>query len=224
MQILWLLAMLPVGVVAGCGAVYILNHIPAAWLCDYGQEPTGVLAEPGAQRISGMPWKLVFSGFFAVCGAYIVTLGGRGMAYAVPLLVCVWLLLMIAVADGKFMVIPDQFVVFLVLMSAAFLPFGARLLDMLKGAAVGAGLMLVVAIVGWLISGREALGFGDVKLMFAIGLCAGFNGTVAIMAAGSVLAGIWFAVGLLTRRLQKTDMLPLGPFLAGAAMAWLVLL
>ncbi len=223
MQILWLVAMLPIGVVAGCGAVYIMNHIPASWLCEYGEEPTGVLAQPGEQRLSGTPWKLVFSAFFTAVGIYLVTLGGHGMTFALPLLVCTWLLFVIAIADGKFMVIPDQFVVFLMLMSVAFMPFGARLSDMLKGAGVGAGLMLVVALIGWMISGRQSLGFGDVKLMLAIGLNTGLYGAVAVMAVASIVSGIWFAVGILRHKHTKNDMKPLGPFLSGAAIAWLVL-
>lgn len=32
-------ASIVLGVIAGCGAVYIFNKMPAAWLCDYGEKP-----------------------------------------------------------------------------------------------------------------------------------------------------------------------------------------
>ncbi len=221
---IWWLLLPPLAVLAGCGAVYVMNHIPASWLCEYGAEPTGILADPQQQRISGSPWKLVFTCFFMVAGLYIFTIGGHGILYGLPLLTAVWLLLMIALADGKFMIIPDQFVVFLMLMSIAFMPFGARLLDMIKGAVTGAGMMLIIALIGWLLSGRESLGFGDVKLMAAIGLNAGFYGTVVILALGSVIAGIWFSFGLLNKKYKREQMLPLGPFLAGSAIGWMILM
>ena len=43
-------------------------------------------------------------------------------------------------------------------------------IDMLLGMCVGAGLFLFITWVGSLIAGKEAMGFGDVKLMGALGL------------------------------------------------------
>ena len=38
------LAAIFVGVLEGNGAVYAFNHLPAKWLCDYGEEPSAELS------------------------------------------------------------------------------------------------------------------------------------------------------------------------------------
>ena len=43
-------------------------------------------------------------------------------------------------------------------------------IDMLLGMIAGAGIFLFITLVGGLIAGKEAMGFGDVKLMGALGL------------------------------------------------------
>ena len=45
------LGAIAVGTIAGNGAVYFFNRIPARWLCDYGQEPDEELLHPTRQRV-----------------------------------------------------------------------------------------------------------------------------------------------------------------------------
>lgn len=228
-----MLVVIPFAVIGGNGLVYVFNHIPASWLCDYGKEPEGHLAEIerrraegdlGAQRLSGSPWKLVLTGFFLIAGLYMCTMGGHGIVYVVPLLIILWLLMLIAVSDGIYMIIPDQFVVFLMLMSVALLPFGRGIKDMLFGALAGAGLMLLVALVGFFLTGRESLGFGDVKLMAAVGLITGFYECIGIMVVASILSSLYFLFCLATKRCDAKSLKPLGPYLAGVTMASIILL
>jgi leader peptidase (prepilin peptidase) / N-methyltransferase len=80
------------------------------------------------------------------------------------------------------------------------------------GAAAGGLIMAAFAIVGRLLSGREALGWGDAKIMAMIGSFVGaIPGVWVVLLAGSLLAT---AIGLLhlvwTRRRAY---LPLGPVL-----------
>ena len=48
-------ASLVLGVLAGFGAVYIFNRMPASWLCDYGEKPPQELTDPHIQRVKGFP-------------------------------------------------------------------------------------------------------------------------------------------------------------------------
>lgn len=219
--IISILILMPLGIFAGCGLVYVFNHMPYSWLCEYGEEKP---EESDCQRLCGIPWKAALSCFFMVTGIYMVTLGGHDIVFAIPTLVCVWLLMIIAISDGKYMIIPDQFVLFLLLMAIAFLPFGFSLRSLLLGAAAGAGLMLVVAIAGYFVSGREALGFGDVKLMLAVGAVTGFETCIGIMVVASILSGLAFFIGLLRKKYTAKSLAPLGPYLAGVTIAALVLL
>ncbi len=61
------------------------------------------------------------------------------------------------------------------------------LVEALLGAFVGSGLILWFALVAELILRKEAMGFGDVKLMGAIGAFFGWQGAVFALFGGAVL-------------------------------------
>ena len=69
-----------------------------------------------------------------------------------------WLLLMIAISDQKYMIIPDQFVIFLALFAFPMSIYRESVLDMLLGLCLGSGVMLAAALAGRLIIKREAFG------------------------------------------------------------------
>ena len=209
---------LPLGIFLGCGAVYVFNRIPARWLCDYGEEPAEELLDMSIQRIKGFPNKLMFSFLFATLGIFF---GIKDYVYAAATLLALWLLLMIAISDQKYMIIPDQFVIFLALFAFPMSIYRKSVLDMLLGLCLGSGVMLAAALAGRLIIKREALGFGDVKLMGAIGLTAGLGGTAFILAASSLMSCCAFAYKLAAKKMKKSDALPLAPYIAVAAAIYM---
>lgn len=86
---------------------------------------------------------------------------------------------------------------------------------------LGAGLIfLLLALVGSLLFGADALGFGDVKLVAFIGLITGVH-HVAIVTAlflGVVLAGVISILLVIFRIRTMKDAIPYGPFLAAGAL------
>ena len=62
--------------------------------------------------------------------------------------------------------------------------------DMLLGMVVGAGLFLIIALIGGLMYGKEAMGFGDVKLMGALGLFLGWRLTIMVTLIAFLLGAI----------------------------------
>jgi leader peptidase (prepilin peptidase)/N-methyltransferase len=70
--------------------------------------------------------------------------------------------------------------------------------------------------------GSGALGLGDVKLMVAAGLVAGFSRTLTGLLAGALLAGVVLAVLVVLRRITLRTYVPFGPFLI-AGIAWGIL-
>ena len=68
---------------------------------------------------------------------------------------------------------------------------------------------------------REAMGFGDVKFMAAIGAFLGWQATVFSLMVSSMI-GATVGVGLIVMRKQQwSSRLPYGPYIALAAIIWL---
>lgn len=213
--ILKVTAAVAAGFFAGHGAVYVFNKMPAQWLCDYGQEPSAELRDPYVQRIKGFPWKLILSGLFACICVNAVLYDWQ---YAAAVLVFCWTMLIIAAADKKYGIIPDQFVLLAAVSATGFFPFHESFTEPVKGLVLGGGIMLAAALAGKLIFRQDTLGFGDVKLFAAIGLVLGGHGTLAVLVLSSLLSAAVFSVQLIRKKIKRTDSLPLGPYICGSAI------
>lgn len=89
--------------------------------------------------------------------------------------------------------------------------------DMLLGSVIGAGIFLIITLIGGVIAGKEAMGFGDVKLMGAMGFFFGGANMIAISVI-SFLIGAIISVFLLVTKIKNTDeYIPFGPFIVIAA-------
>ena len=86
-------------------------------------------------------------------------------------------------------------------------------IDMLLGSLVGAGIFLVITLLGGLIAGKEAMGFGDVKLMGALGLFFGWMNIIAISLIAFLLAAVISIILLLTKKKKTDEYIPFGPFI-----------
>ena len=86
-------------------------------------------------------------------------------------------------------------------------------INMFLGMLAGGGIFLLITLVGGLIYGKEAMGFGDVKLMGALGLFFGLS-NIIIITLVSFLIGAVLSIGLLATKMKKTDeYIPFGPFI-----------
>jgi leader peptidase (prepilin peptidase)/N-methyltransferase len=98
------------------------------------------------------------------------------------------------------------------------LPLQAALVSGL-GVAVGAGLLWGLGAIGSNVLGKEAMGFGDVKFLGAIG---GFVGPILVLLVLVLAAVLGAVVGLARRAATGDRYLPFGPYLAiGAHVALL---
>ena len=83
---------------------------------------------------------------------------------------------------------------------------------MLLGMLAGAGIFLLITLVGGMFYGKEAMGFGDVKLMGALGLYFGLSNIIVITLV--FLIGAILSIGLLITKVKSTDeYIPFGPFI-----------
>ena len=210
------------GVVLGNGAVYFFNRMPGKWLCDYDEEPSQELLHPTCQRVKSTPWKYVFTGFFVVIG---ITLGLQNPLYAFPALIAIWLLLEMSIADIKYMIVPDQLIMLLVLTGLGFIRHHAfGVMDCLLGAAVGFGVLLIIALISKIFYKEPAVGGADIKLFAALGLALGTDGIIAVFVISTFLSAGHFIWMMVRKGAKLTDERPMVPYIAAAATIYLVIL
>lgn len=98
----------------------------------------------------------------------------------------------------------------------------SSLVQSLIGLAFGFGLFWSISVVGRLLLKKDAMGFGDVKLMGALGAFLGFHSIIFITFVSSLLGAV---IGMTFIALGKRDLqsrIPFGPYIALAALLWLL--
>ncbi len=76
-------------------------------------------------------------------------------------------------------------------------------IDGIVGLLVGSGLVLWIALLAEAVLRKEAMGFGDVKFVGAIGAFIGWKGAVAAVFGGAVIGTLWFGLALLGQALFR---------------------
>jgi len=94
-------------------------------------------------------------------------------------------------------------------------------LEALIGFLIGGGMLFAIAYIYQLITKREGMGGGDIKLLAMIGAFLGWKSLIFILLVSSFSGAI---VGITAMIIKKQDMkyaVPFGPFLSAAAIAYL---
>lgn len=211
-----------IGVLLGNGAVYFFNRIPGKWLVDYGEEPDEELLHPSVQRVKSTPWKFIFTGFFIVVG---VKLGLSDPNYAFAAVIAMWLLLEMSIADIKYMIVPDQFILLLLVCGIGLIPsLDGSLKSSIAGACAGLLVLGLMAIIGRLIYKKTAVGGADIKLFTVLGLLTGLSGIIFIFVTSTFASAGHFVILLIRKKAKRTDRRPMVPYVAAAAAFYMVFL
>lgn len=132
------------------------------------------------------------------------------------------ILLGIAMTDARAYIIPDEFSLGGLVVGIVFALAAGRqpLITAVLGAAVGFGLLWLVAILGEWMFKQEAMGGGDIKMMAMVGAFLGWQGTLLTIFLGALIGSLIFVP--LTLAGHK-KLVPFGIFLAiGAGATYLV--
>lgn len=96
------------------------------------------------------------------------------------------------------------------------------LVHSLYGMAFGFGILYAVSVVGRLILKKDAMGFGDVKLMGALGAYLGIEAVVFIIFISSLLGSVVGITFILMGKKEWQARIPFGPYIAAAAVIWIL--
>ncbi|MBO4604202.1 MAG: prepilin peptidase [Clostridiales bacterium] len=210
------------GIAMGLFLTFIFAHLPESWLQDYGYDekapnfrlskrmkiwPHGVVAAVSCTAF------YLFAVYFGQKD-YIQTLRPLHLA-AITLLIPV--LILVTMADRLNRIIPDQFSIFIavvgVLSIVADLTEGSvwfsencawyiPLLNKIIGSLLGGGFLWLIGFISESFLGKEGMGQGDMRLLFATGLITGCYGLVVLIYV-AVFSALIFAVPLFIRKRMR---------------------
>lgn len=147
----------------------------------------------------------------------LVSFYSDGFGYDFLMNIIIYLLLFnIFVSDFKYMIILDSPLIFsaiyVLIIKYCYLGIKSVGISLLSGLILFI-LMLIISFIGRRIFKKEALGGGDIKLAFVIGLILDIRLGLCAIILSSLLA-LPYALGSLM--LKKDSEVPFGPFLVGS--------
>lgn len=211
--IVWTVVCVAAGFALTMLAYFIINKIPAKWLCDYNETPSPELLS--GQRVNYKKSGIILSFVTAICLVLCRLQFNKGYdIYFIFFALIIFTALMITVSDMKYTIIPDQFTIMLGVLGLAVSIYdiarGYNILHQnwwspLLGAVIGGAAMLLIDFLGMIIYKQDGMGFGDVKLFFAVGILTGFPGTVYTLIISLITAAICFCVIILISKITYSS-------------------
>jgi leader peptidase (prepilin peptidase)/N-methyltransferase len=153
----------------------------------------------------------------AVCSALVLWKFGLGWQAGAALLLT-WTLIALAGIDVRTQLLPDQLTLPLLWLGLIFslFPLFIGSSASVLGAVVG---YLSLWSVYWLFklaTGKEGMGYGDFKLLGALGAWMGVSALLPIVLLSSLIGAIVGGAFLVIRGRDRATPIPFGPFLAAA--------
>jgi leader peptidase (prepilin peptidase) / N-methyltransferase len=165
--------------------------------------------------------ELVTAGFFALCGwRWGLTLQAAAWAAFAALLICLFLI------DMDTQILPDDLNYTLLWLGllASTLGWTVPLASAVWGAALGYGVFWLIFQAFKLATGKEGMGYGDFKLLAALGAWLGAPFLLAIILMSSMVGAVIGVLLIVVGKLANKDIpMPFGPYLAGAGLLALAL-
>jgi leader peptidase (prepilin peptidase)/N-methyltransferase len=180
------------------------------------------LALRGKCRKCGSPISMRYPIVEAVTGilsAYAAWHFGFGLTAAAAI-IFIWALIALTFIDFDTQLLPDDITMPLLWLGIIFNMFGAftTLNNAVAGAIIG---YLVLWGVYWLfklVTGKEGMGYGDFKLLAAIGAWLGWPLLPLVIMLSSVVGAVVGITLIIAARHGRNIPIPFGPYLAGGAL------
>lgn len=188
----------------------------------------GKCAKCGESISARYPLVELFTAILAATCAWRFGVGWEALMAVVMTLA----LIPIAMIDGETQLIPDSIVLPLLWIGLAMSLFspmpGAQTLfiapqDAIVGAMAGYLSLWTVYQLFKLVTGKEGMGYGDFKLLAALGAWLGWQQLPLIVLMSAVVGAVVGILLMVIRRHERSIPIPFGPYLAAAgwiAMLW----
>ncbi|WP_300620088.1 A24 family peptidase [Dokdonella sp.] len=139
-------------------------------------------------------------------------------------LVFTWILIAASGIDARTQLLPDQLTLPLLWLGLllSLVPVFIEPATAILGAAVG---YLSLWSVFWLFklaTGKEGMGYGDFKLLGALGAWMGATSLLPIVLLSSLIGALVGSAVLILRGQDRNTPIPFGPFIAAAGWVWFV--
>lgn len=207
-----------VGMAIGIGLTYIFKVLPEKWLQDYGFDPKSPKYRP-SKRMKLVPHGIaagVFCSVFYVAAICLFPhIFTKGMYVRLAcFIILVPILFLVLISDRLNRIIPDQFWIMIFILGIGFLisdyvdgtiwfsseaKWFAPIINRVGGAIIGGGILWLIGFIAETFMSREAMGQGDMKLLFACGMVTGIYGLVILFYV-AVIIGVCFAIPLLIKK------------------------
>jgi leader peptidase (prepilin peptidase)/N-methyltransferase len=197
----------------GCGTpIKPWQNIPViSWLLLGGQ-----CAQCGMRISARYPLVELVTGLLSGCAAWHFGFGPE----AISALVLIWVLIALTGIDMDTQLLPDSMTLPLLWLGLGVNLFAVwtPLSSAVMGAMLGYGSLWGVYWLFKLVTGKEGMGYGDFKLLGALGAWFGWQ-AVPLMILLSSFVGAALGIAILIARRQGRDTpMPFGPYLAGAGL------
>ena len=197
----------------GCGTpIKPWQNIPViSWLALRGQ-----CAQCGMRISARYPLVELVTGLLSGCAAWHFGFGPE----AISALVLIWVLIALTGIDMDTQLLPDSMTLPLLWLGLGVNLFAVwtPLSSAVTGAMLGYGSLWGVYWLFKLVTGKEGMGYGDFKLLGALGAWFGWQ-AVPLMILLSSFVGAALGIAILIARRQGRDTpMPFGPYLAGAGL------
>lgn len=187
----------------------------SAWIDSLYQAERGILTFPAKVRASAYRMPLLVAGFWLIAAC----LAGEGILLQDLLkrlpLAC--FLLMTIVTDLEQHLIFDKMQLPFAVLALVFMCLSGQIGNYLLAAVAGGMAFLLLALLT-----RGAIGGGDIKLMFVLGLWLGMEKLLQIVAGGFILGGLAAGVMLLSGRWKRDEHFAYSPYFSVIALILLL--
>ena len=197
------------------GLSIVLALVASAWIDSLYQAERDILTFPAKVRASAYRMPLLVAGF----GLIAACLAGEGVLLQelFKRLLLAYFLLMTIVTDFEQHLIFDKMQLPFAVLALVFMCLSGQIGNYLLAATAGGISFLLLALLT-----RGAIGGGDIKLMFVLGLWLGMEKLLQIVAGGFILGGLAAGVMLLSGRWKRDEHFAYSPYFSVIALILLL--